>query len=160
MSGLIILIGLFNNIKAGDLIQAGRSRTPITSLERALINVLQNSSRNNILAALQQLESKQGAKVYRKAAFSALKDTISLSSSVPDQTILDAVSSIRKQLKLHGDRRISRRAIGSTLLLKGLECDHSLIINTYDINAQHLYVALSRGEKSTTVFSHSNLIGP
>lgn len=73
LSGLIKLIGLFNNIKAGDLIQAGRSRTPITSLERALINVLQNSSRNNILAALQQLESKQGAKVYRKAAFSALK---------------------------------------------------------------------------------------
>ncbi|MDY7839728.1 hypothetical protein [Aeromonas caviae] len=160
MSGLIKLIGLFNNIKAGDPIQAGRGRTPITSLESALINVLQNSSRNNILAALQQLESKQGAKVYRKAAFSALKDTISLSSSVPDQTILDAVSSIREQLRLHGDRRISRSAIGSTLLLKGLECDYSPIINTDDINAQHLYVALSRGAKSTTVFSHSNLIGP
>ncbi|MCZ4672639.1 hypothetical protein O1614_19190 [Proteus mirabilis] len=141
-------------------IQAGRSRIPITSLETALLNVLQNSSRNNILTALLQLESKQGAKVYRKAAFSALKDTISLSSSMPDQTILDAASSIREQLRLHGDRRISRRAIGSTLLLKGLECDHSLILNADNMNAQHLYVALSRGAKSTTVFSQSNLIGP
>ncbi|EPL1175607.1 UvrD-helicase domain-containing protein [Morganella morganii] len=140
-------------------IQAGRNRTPITSLESALFKVLQDSSRNNILAALQQLESKQGAKVYRKAAFAALKDTISLSSSMLDQTILDAASSIREQLRLCGDRRIPQRAIGSTLLLKGLECDHSLILNADNMNAQNLYVALSRAAKSVTVFSQSNFVG-
>lgn len=141
-------------------IQAGRNKTPITSLENALFNVILDNSRNNILAALQQLESKQGAKVYRKAAFAALKDTISLSSSKPDQSILEAASSIREQLRLRGDRRIPQRAIGSTLLLKGLECAHSLILNADNMNAQHLYVALSRGAKSTTVFSKSNLVGP
>jgi DNA helicase-2/ATP-dependent DNA helicase PcrA len=112
------------------------------------------------LSALQQLESKQEVKVYRKAAFAALKDSISLSSSMPDQTMLDAASSIREQLRLRGDRRIPQRAIGSTLLLKGLECDHSLILNADSMNAQHLYVALSRGAKSTTVFSQCNLVGP
>lgn len=141
-------------------IQAGRNRTPANRLETALLSVLQDNSRNSILSALQQLEFKQEVKVYRKAAFAALKDSISLSISMPDQTMLDAASSIREQLRLRGDRRIPQRAIGSTLLLKGLECDHSLILNADSMNAQHLYVALSRGAKSTTVFSQCNLVGP
>ncbi|MFD0706770.1 UvrD-helicase domain-containing protein [Photorhabdus akhurstii] len=141
-------------------IQAGRNRTEASALESALLDILQDNSRHSILAALQQLESKQGVKVYRKAAFSALKDSISLSRSLPNQTMFDAASSIREQLRLRGDRRIPQRAIGSTLLLKGLECDHSLILNADNMNAQNLYVALSRAAKSVTVFSQSNFVGP
>lgn len=141
-------------------IQGGRNRTPVSMLENALLNVLQDSSRNSILVALQQLESKQGVKVYRNAAFAALKDSISLSSSMPNKTIFEAASLIREQRRQRGDRRIPQWAIGSTLLLKGLECDHSLILNASSMNAQHLYVALSRGAKSVTVFSQSNLVGP
>jgi DNA helicase-2/ATP-dependent DNA helicase PcrA len=141
-------------------ILAGRNRTPVSKLENTLIEVVHDGSRNSILTALQQLESKQGVKVYRRAAFVALKESLSLSISKPDQTISDAASSVREQLRLRGDRRIPQRAIGSTLLLKGLECDHSLILNADNMNAQHLYVAISRGAKSITVFSRSNLIGP
>ncbi len=43
--------------------------------------------------------------------------------------MFDPTSSIREQLRLRGDRRIPQRAIGATLLLKGLVCDHSLIFN-------------------------------
>lgn len=74
--------------------------------------------------------------------------------------MFDPTSSIREQLRLRGDRRIPQRAIGATLLLKGLVCDHSLIFNADNINAQNLYVALSRSAKSATVFSQSNFVGP
>jgi len=141
-------------------IQSGRNRTEASALENALLDILQDNSRHSILAALQQLESKQGVKVYRKAAFAALKASISLSKSLPNQTMFDAASSTREQLRLRGDRRIPQRAIGSTLLLKGLECDHSIILNADNMNAQNLYVSLSRAAKSVTVFSQSNFVGP
>lgn len=74
--------------------------------------------------------------------------------------MFDPTSSIREQLRLRGDRRIPQRAIGAKLLLKGLVRDHSLIFNADNMNAQNLYVALSRSTKSATVFSQSNFVGP
>ena len=65
---------------------------------------------------------------------------------------------IREQRRHQGDRRIPQRAIGSTLLLKGLESDHSLILDAGTMTPQNLYVALSRGAKSVTIFSNKNIV--
>ncbi|EMK7708431.1 TPA: UvrD-helicase domain-containing protein [Yersinia enterocolitica] len=144
-----------------ETILNGRSRSPVTPSEQALCNIVANSSRHNILAALQQLELKQGTRLYRRAAYTALKDTISLSISVPEKTISEAASIVRERVRQEGDRRIPNRAIGSTLLLKGLEADHCLILDAQGqgMNARHLYVALSRGAKTVTIFSKYQHIG-
>ncbi|BDK84365.1 hypothetical protein FJMB80182_42150 [Enterobacter hormaechei] len=97
----------------------------------------------------------------RKAAFKALKDTISMSIGSPQKSMFESASIIRERLRQVGDNRIPKRAIGSTLLLKGLEADHCLILNAQGrgMNARHLYVALSRGAKSVSVFSTHQYIG-
>ncbi|EPW5277775.1 UvrD-helicase domain-containing protein, partial [Yersinia enterocolitica] len=79
----------------------------------------------------------------------------------PDISMFEAASIIRERLRQEGDRRVPRRAIGSTLLLKGLEADHCLILNAQNrgMNAKHIYVALSRGAKSVTIFSNNQYIG-
>ena len=138
-----------------DSILNGRSRTVATNSEQALCNVAIDSSRSNILDALQQLELKPGARVYRKGACNALKDSISQAITSPATSIFEAASSIRERLRQQGDKRIPSRAIGSTLLLKGLEADHCMILDAQarGMNANHLYVALSRGAKTITVFS-------
>jgi DNA helicase-2/ATP-dependent DNA helicase PcrA len=141
-----------------DSILNGRSRTPVTNSEQALCNVAIDSSRANILDALQQLELKSGACVYRKGAFNALKDSISLAITSPTTSIFDASSSIRERVRQQGDKRIPNRAIGSTLLLKGLEADHCMILDAQEMNANNLYVALSRGAKTITVFSRDPYI--
>lgn len=135
-----------------------RNRTPPTDSEQALCNTAVDSSRSNILRTLQQLELKPGVHVYRRLAYSALKDSISLAISTPTKSIFDAASVIREQLRQQGDRRIPSRAIGSTLLLKGLEADHCMILDAQaqGMNAKHLYVALSRGAKTITVFSRNS----
>lgn len=48
---------------------------------------------------------------------------------------------------------IARRAVGSTLLLKGLEADVAIILEPEVMSAQHLYVALTRGAKAVVVCS-------
>ena len=138
-----------------DSILNGRSRTVATNSEQALCNVAIDSSRTNILDALQQLELKPGVRVYRKGACNALKDSISLAITSPATSMFEAASSIRERLRQQGDNRIPSRAIGSTLLLKGLEADHCMILDAQaqGMNANNLYVALSRGAKTITVFS-------
>ncbi|MEB2474248.1 UvrD-helicase domain-containing protein [Citrobacter freundii] len=144
-----------------DTILNGRNEKPATECEQALCDVVSSNSRSSILSALLQLEKKDGARVYRKAAFKALKDTISMSISSPQKSMFESASIIRERLRQVGDNRIPKRAIGSTLLLKGLEADHCLILNAQNrgMNARHLYVALSRGAKSVSIFSTHQYIG-
>lgn len=133
----------------------GRNKKPPTTSEHALCNTVIDSTRSNILVALQHLELKPGTRVYRRSAYNALKDSISLAITSPVKSMFDTASIVRERLRQHGDKRIPHRAIGSTLLLKGLEADHCLILdaNARGMNAKHLYVALSRGAKTVTVFS-------
>lgn len=141
-------------------IQAGRNRTPPSPVEAALMNLSGAPTRTALLAALCAIEEKPGVKVYRRGAFRALKDTLSLSVSAPGRSLADCAASIREQRRYRGDQRIPLRAIGSTLLLKGLECDHAIILDADSMSANDLYVALSRGAKSVTVFSRSALYQP
>ncbi|WGL95873.1 UvrD-helicase domain-containing protein [Arsenophonus nasoniae] len=136
-------------------IQKGKNRNPPTQIEKLLLSLAQKKSREKILHVLQHLENKTGTRVYREVVFEALKDSISLAISVPKQSMLESASKIREQRRQRGDKRIPKLAIGSTLLLKGLESDHVLILDANKMNSRNLYVALSRGAKSITVFKAS-----
>jgi DNA helicase IV len=48
--------------------------------------------------------------------------------------------------------------VGSTLLLKGLEADVSVILDVESMDAAHLYVAMTRGSKRLVVCSRSPVI--
>lgn len=137
----------------------GRNRTPPTPVEYHLSCLVQDPTRVNILNVFQQLELKEGVRIYRKSAFHVLKEAISIAIHSPEQSISDAAAKVRERIRHTGDKRIPHRAIGSTLLLKGLECDHSIILDAGALNSKNLYVALSRGAKSINVFARSNLVG-
>lgn len=141
--------------KRMSTILAGRSRTPVTNIEQAVKLVIASSNRESIANLLSILEQSPDTRVFRKGAFSALKNTIQLAVSEPSKTILQCAELIREQRRHQGDKRIPLRAIGSTLLLKGLESEHSLILDAGVMTPSHLYVALSRASKSITVFSNT-----
>lgn len=145
--------------KRVNTILSGKNRTPPSPVEQALVNLAQEKTKMKISDAVVQIEEKPNTKVYRRAAFSALKDAIELAINSSELTFLEAATKIREQRRHQGDRRIPQRAIGSTLLLKGLECDHSMILDAGVMNARHLYVALSRGAKSITAFARHNMVG-
>jgi hypothetical protein len=139
-------------------ILAGRNLTPATAVELSVKSVIEQGDKNSIVNLLSCLELSSDTRVFRRGAFSVLKDAASLSVSDPSKTMRQAVEVIREQRRHQGDRRIPTRAIGSTLLLKGLEADHALILDAGAMNANNLYVALSRGAKSVTVFSNNSVL--
>ncbi len=57
-------------------------------------------------------------------------------------------------------RILPRCAVGTTLLVKGLEFDHAVVLDTDAYDARNLYVALTRGAKSLTVTSRHRSLYP
>ena len=66
---------------------------------------------------------------------------------------------MREQNRLVG-RPLPRRAVGSTLLLKGLEAAVAVILNADALDARNLYVAMTRGSKALTVCASSAVLNP
>jgi DNA helicase-2/ATP-dependent DNA helicase PcrA len=50
-------------------------------------------------------------------------------------------------------RAVPHRAVGSALLLKGLEADVSVILDTDVLDARNLYVAMTRGSRRLVICS-------
>jgi len=151
-------VGKANVIKRMPTILAGRNRTPATPIELAVKEVMESGDKSSVGNLLSCLEVSPDTRLFRRGAFSALKSAVTLSVSDPTKTTKQAAEIVREKRRHQGDRRIPSRAIGSTLLLKGLEADHSLILDAGAMNSHNLYVALSRGAKSITVFSNSNVL--
>lgn len=150
---LMTNVGVSTTLRRISSIQAGRNRTAPSSLENALVALALAPTRQNIRTTLLLLEEKEETRVFRAGALHVLKDAINLSISSPEKSIRESASVIREQRRYQGEGRVSHRSIGSTLLLKGLECDHAVILDAGNMGATDLYVALSRGAKSVTIFS-------
>lgn len=140
-------------LKRVETIIGNKNRKEPTNIELQAVQLVSNGSPKDILKIINLLEESDSVKIYRSAALAALKDTLALSISQPDKTLSDSASSIREKRRQQGDKRITSRAIGSTLLLKGLESDHVLILDASQMDRSNLYVALSRGSKTITLFS-------
>ena len=158
VSSMMTGVGRAKVIDRMPTILAGRNRTPASPVELSVKEIIELGTRPSIERLLNCLEESQDTRVFRREAFSALKRSVSLSISDCSKTIKQAAEVVREQRRHNGDRRIPTRAIGSTLLLKGLESDHSLILDAGAMNPHHLYVALSRGAKTITVFSNSSML--
>ncbi len=72
--------------------------------------------------------------------------------------LAEAARRVREENRLLG-RPLPKRAVGSTLLLKGLEAEVAVVLNTENMNAQHLYVAMTRGSMKLVVCSPDAMVG-
>ena len=64
---------------------------------------------------------------------------------------------VREQQRVVG-REVKGRIVGSTLLLKGLEADVAVLLDTAEFSRQDLYVALTRGARKIVVCSETPVI--
>lgn len=73
-------------------------------------------------------------------------------------SLAEAARRVREENRLLG-RSLPKRAVGSTLLLKGLEAEMAVVLNTEGMNAQHLYVAMTRGSMKLVVCGANAMVG-
>lgn len=97
-------------------------------------------------------------RVYRPEVLHVLKGALQTANQ-GEYTFREAVVRARERNR-HLGRPVARRAVGSTLLLKGLEADVAVVLNPAAMDARHLYVALTRGAKRLVVCSATPMLVP
>lgn len=156
-STLMTGVGTANLLARVETIRGGRARVPPTPAEAFAVAFMAAPSHHASINLLQSLSDQHGARVYRPevlhCCISALK------AAGGEEGFAGAAIQARERNR-HLCRPMGRRAVGSTLLLKGLEADVAVILEPERMTAQHLYVALTRGAKQVVICSSTPLLTP
>lgn len=136
---------------------AGRARKDATEAELAALNFSEEPTPKHAAMLLVAINKQSGVRRLRPALFTACVQSFNNCKTQDDfhQMAMDA----REQQRTLG-RVIPSRAVGSTLLLKGLEADTVVVLDTHSMNAKHLYVAITRGARKLVICSTSQRISP
>lgn len=136
----------------------GTARKEATTVECAALAYLATPSFDTALEVLRAFENAPEVRVYRPEILQVCKSAMQ-TAAYGECTFYESVVQARERNR-HLGRTTTRRAVGSTLLLKGLEADVVVVLNPTAMDAQHLYVALTRGAKGLVVCSGSPLLNP
>jgi len=138
--------------------QNPRGRTYLPQVA-ALLAVCEDGSFSSIIPALHALRCVPDAVIYRRELLREMERAIQAVLCGDAETLPDAAWLVRNRTRRMG-RLLSRCTVGTTLLIKGLEFDHAIVLDADKYNARNLYVALTRGSKSLTIVSQSKYIKP
>ncbi|MFQ6288733.1 hypothetical protein ACLMPM_25640 [Yersinia enterocolitica] len=97
------------------------------------------------------LKTNPETSTYRRDLLHRFLNVLRIHIDGKGETLSDAANLYQKEMR-HTGRPIShRKLIGTTLLVKGLEYDHAVILDADALDAKDLYVAMTRGSKSLTI---------
>lgn len=151
------------NVGAGELVRRveslmrGTARKPPSGVERTALTFVETpsySAARNLLAAISR---ERDVRAHRPAVLKACLKAMLLCDGAEGLSLYDAAIAMRDENRFAG-RPIPIRAVGSTLLLKGLEAEVAVILNADDLDARNLYVAITRGSKMLAICSRTPIL--
>ena len=156
---------VMRNVGAADLVRRvqslirGTARNPPTDVEAIALAFARAPSHRAAVDLLVEINKEAGVSAHRPAVLRACIKALQLCGGTDGLSFHDAAVRMREQNRLVG-RPLPRRAVGSTLLLKGLEAEVAVILNAGALDARNLYVAMTRGSKALTVCAPSPILNP
>lgn len=97
------------------------------------------------------LKTNPETSAYRRDLLYRFLNVLKMHIEGEGATLAEAANLYQRELR-HTGRPIShQKLIGTTLLVKGLEYDHAVILDADSLDAKDLYVAMTRGSKSLTI---------
>jgi hypothetical protein len=151
-------VGATAFLRRVDSIRLGRARTPASPAEAAAVAFSIVPTMESALTLLQRLEDQANARAHRREILHCCTSAMR-AAAVGDVSFPEAVLQVRERNR-HLGRSVPRRAVGSTLLLKGLEADVAVVTHPEGMDARHLYVALTRGARRLVVCSERPVLTP
>lgn len=137
----------------------GTARNAANNVETAALSFVQTPTPRSTAHLLEAIGAQPGVRTYRPAVVRACMKALQLCTTNDATSFADAAVRIREQNRLLG-RPLPRRAVGSTLLLKGLEADVAVILNAHRLSSRNLYVAMTRGSRMITVCAPTSTLRP
>ena len=133
------------------------NRNPPTGVEAAILEFHAKPSHLKAATVLSEFSRDVGVRVFRQELLRTAIRALNAAEAGEDDALLELALSIRDQLRFAG-RNLPKKAVGSTLLFKGLEADVSIILEAETMDHRDLYVALTRGCQKIVVCSRSPML--
>jgi DNA helicase-2/ATP-dependent DNA helicase PcrA len=108
---------------------------------------------------LSAIRTTTGVKLYRGDLFHRMMGVLRKQLASPSMSVDEAAESYQAEFR-HLGRMMGRRVVGTTLLVKGLEFDHAIVLDAASLRRRDFYVAITRGAKSLTILSTASRINP
>jgi DNA helicase-2/ATP-dependent DNA helicase PcrA len=156
---------VMSNVGAADLVRRvqslvrGTARNRPSDVEEVALAFVRAPSHRAAVDVLVEIGKEGGVRTHRPAVLRACIKALQLCDSAAGVSLHDAAIRVREQNRLLG-RLLPRRAVGSTLLLKGLEAEVAVILSADALDRRNLYVAMTRGSHALTVCSRTALLNP
>lgn len=97
--------------------------------------------------------------LYRADLWGSMRQAVEFYKTGKYETLYEAAWHARQRQRIIG-RTEYNQIISRTLLVKGLEYDHGVLLDAHLFDRKNLYVALTRASKSLTVISDNPILNP
>ena len=133
-------------------IRNNTNRNPPSPLEAAILDFQVFPNHSQAALILSEFSRDVGVRVFRQELLRSAIKALNAAAAGQGDALLDLTISIRDQMR-HAGRTLPKKAVGSTLLFKGLEADVSIILDADSMDHRDLYVALTRGARKVVICS-------
>ena len=90
---------------------------------------------------------------YRRDLLNRLMGVFRLHEENGDLSLTQAAKRYQREFRYSGRPIRHNKLIGTTLLVKGLEYHHAIVLEAESLSPKELYVALTRGAKTITILT-------
>jgi len=142
----------------GRGLQGGRQYRHQDQLS-ALTEIVKEGSLSSVRKALMALERTPGAVRARHELFHEMLRALR-ERETGGHTCLEEAAIRTRDLTRRTGRSPGRYVISRTLLIKGLEFDHVIILDVNSLDRKNLYVALTRASRSLVLLGTSPVLDP
>ncbi len=150
-------VGPDDFLKRVSSLQAGTARNEPNEAEVLALEFCERPSFARGAALLSGISRMTGVRVFRIDVLRVCLKALNQCEDEQADALYETAVRFREQSRVLG-RAVPKRAIGSTLLLKGLEADVSVVLDAAHHDAKSLYVAMTRGSRKLVVCSKSPVL--
>lgn len=143
-------VGATGFVQRVQSLHRGTARNEATEAEGVALGFVREPSFRRAVDVLVEIGKQAAVTAHRPAVLRACIKALQLCGGPEGLSFYEAAIRMREQNRLVG-RPLPKRAVGSTLLLKGLEAEVAVILNAGALDARNLYVAMTRGSNMLTV---------
>lgn len=132
-----------------DELPVARDASPVTRTVSALRLVVTEGI-GHVPDALDAIEELCGVPPHRQELLHDIRRSIRSRAAGSDRNLKDIAWDLREEARRRG-RSVPSRIVSRTLLVKGLEFDHAIVLRRRELSTENLYVAITRPRRSLTV---------
>ena len=151
----------------GDILTAGTKRGEVAKQNKgtkyplvlhAANTYLNEPTSAHLKAFFLEVKANPKTSAYRRDLLYRFLNVLKIHIDGAATNLTEAANKYQRDMRHTGRPINHRKLIGTTLLVKGLEYDHAVILDADTLGPQDLYVAMTRGAKTLTIVGEQRLL--